>query len=463
MRVSEVRAEFEGVDLGDPRLTKRVQKMAEALAARPDASLPTAMGSVAAREAAYRFLGNPRVTFERVIAAHVDATVERARERKEVLVVSDTTEFKFSTEREGLGLLSRNRREGFVAHFTLVVSADGRRTPLGVLGVETIVREGRKGHRNNLARKKDPNRESLRWHRGATAASERLGGVEAIHVMDREADMYELLSAFVTNNQRFVIRSGQERLVEEGLLSTAIASTPLRFTREVQLSARTGARQPGSRRTHPPRRGRLANLAVSTTQITLPKPKAAIDPALRASITVNVVRVWEPEPEPDESPVEWRLFTTEPVDTQEQVERIVDSYRARWVIEEYFKALKTGCDIEQSQLESLDTIQNLLGIYIPVAWQLLVLRSVARDEPARPATDALSTLQIAVLRLIIRGKPLPSDPTVGDVAAAIGELGGHIKSNGPPGWQVLGRGFEELRRAEFLYKQMRSAISRDQS
>lgn len=444
-------------------MTKRVQKMAESLAVRPDASLPTAMGSVAAREAAYRFLANRRVTFERVIAAHVDATVARARGKQSVLVISDTTEFKFSTEREGLGLLSRKRREGFIAHFTLVVSADGRRTPLGVLGVETIVRATRKGHRDNVARKNDPDRESLRWHRGAKAASERLGDIEAIHVMDREADMYELLSALVTNKQRFIIRSGQERLVDEGILSTAVASAPLRFTREVKLSARTAARPPGPRRTHPPRRGRLANLAVSTTPITLRKPKAAIDRALTPSITVNVVRVWEPEPEPGEPAVEWRLFTTEPVDTQEQVERIVDGYRARWVIEEYFKALKTGCNIEQSQLESLDTIQNLLGIYVPIAWQLLALRSMARDEPARPATDALSSLQITVLRLIIRGKPLPPRPTVGDVAAAIADLGAHIKSNGLPGWQVLGRGFEELRRAEFLYTQMKSVTSCDQS
>src|SRR3954451_7829998 len=276
MLVPDVCNEFEGVELDDPRLTKRAQKMAGALAVRPDASLPEAMGGVAAREAAYRFLANPRVTLERVIAGHVEATVARARERKSVLVVSDTTEFKFSTEREGLGLLSRDRREGFIAHFMLAVSGDGRRTPLGVLGIETMVRVARKGQRNNLARKKDPNRESLRWQRGVEAASERLGDIEAVHVMDREADMYELMSALVRNKQRFIIRSGQERLVEEGLLSTAVSSTPLRFAREVQLSARAGARQPGSRRTHPPRLGRRASLAVSTTQIALPNPKAAI-------------------------------------------------------------------------------------------------------------------------------------------------------------------------------------------
>jgi len=461
--IPDVRAEFEGLDLGDPRLEKRVQKMAHALVRKPGASLPVAMRDKAGREAAYRFLGNREVTLGRVTASHVDATVERARAAGKVLLISDTTEFKFSTEREGLGLLSGKARNGFLGHFTLAVTADGRRTPLGVVNVETMTRARRKGPRDNVARKKDPQRESLRWQRCAEAASQRMGEVEAIHVMDREGDIYELFAALVAAGRRFIIRSGQERLVEDGLLTTTVESAPMRFSREVKLSARAGARTPESRRAHPARRARLAHLAVSTTQVTLLKPKAAFEPGLPKSITLNVLRVWELDPPPGEPAVEWRLFTTEAVDTQKQVEQIVDDYRARWVIEEYFKALKTGCNFQQSQLESLRTLENLLAIYIPIAWQILLLRSTARDAPDRPATDAMSAEQIKVLRMIVLGKPLPLHPTVADVTNAIAELGAHIKGNGPPGWQVLGRGFEELLRAEHLYSQMISATSSDQS
>jgi hypothetical protein len=461
MVIPDVGAEIGRANLGDPRLSLRARQMARALVEQPGVSLPRAMGNTAAREAAYRFLGNRRVTLARVIAPHVQATVERARQAGRVLVVSDTTEFRFSTEREGLGVLSGKSSDGFVGHFSLAVSADGRRRPLGVVGLETIVRAGRKGQRDSVARKRDPQRESLRWRRGVEAASERLDGVEAIHVMDREADIYELLSALISDGRRFIIRSGQERLVEEGRLSKMVASAPLRFGREVKLSAR--AAQGAPRRTHPARRSRLAQLAVSTAQITLRKPKTAIEPGLRDCICVNVVRVWEPDPPADQEPVEWRLFTTEPVDTQLQVEQIVDGYRARWLIEEYFKALKTGCNFESAQLESRRTLENLLGIYVAVAWQLLVLRSTARDELDRPATDALTPTQLKVLRLIVRGKSFPLEPTIADVATAIADLGAHIKSNGPPGWQVLGRGFEELRRAESLYIRMISATSSDQS
>lgn len=433
------------------------------IAAKPDASLAAAMGTVAKREGAYRCLGNPWVTFEGVIAPHVRATVGRARAAGKVLVVSDTTEFRFSTEREGLGVLGGRRRDGFLGHLTMAVSADGRRTPLGVLGMETMVRAAHKGHRDKVTRKQDPQRESLRWGRCAEAASRLLEGIEAIHVMDREADIYELLAELTKNRHRFIIRSAQDRLLDDGRLSTAMESAVMRFDREVKLSARAKAQAPANRRQYPVRRTRLARLSIATMSISLRKPVNAFEPDLPPTIAVNFVRVWESDCPPGEPPVEWRLLTTEPIDTQQQIEEIVDGYRARWLIEEYFKVLKTGCSFESSQLESLHSLQNLLGIYIPIAYQLLALRSAARDQPERPATEVLSTTQIAALRFIVPGKALPSQPTVGDVAAAIADLGAHIKSNGPPGWQVLARGFEKLRLAERMYCQMISVTSCDQS
>lgn len=459
MRIADVGVEFEGVRLSDPRLKERAVRMARAIAARPGASLPRAMGSESDREAAYRYLSNRRVSVARVLDSHIEATVERARQVDRILLVSDTTEFRFSSEREDLGVLSGRLRDGFVGHFTLAVTGDGRRTPLGVVALETIVRPERKGARNHFERKRDPERESLRWQRCAEQANQRLQGLNVVHVMDREADIYELLGSLTLGGSRFIIRSGQERLVEEGRLSSTVEKAPIRFGREVRLSARAASRKPANRRSHPARRSRLAQLVVSATQVTLKKPRASYDEGVPETITVNVLRVWEPEPEAGEEPVEWRLFTSEPVETQEQLEQIVDSYRARWTIEEYFKALKTGCNFEASQLESRRSLENLLALYIPVAWQLLLLRSTARDEPTRPATDALTMVQIAVLRLIAPGKPLPEQPTIADAARVVAELGGHIKSNGPPGWQVLGRGFDDLRRAEYLYTQINPATS----
>ena len=102
------------------------------------------------------------------------------------------------------------------------------------------------------------------------------------------------------------------------------------------------------------------------------------------ALAVHVVAVSERETPPGEEPIEWRLITTEPVDTVDQVLRIVEWYRTRWVIEEFFKALKTGCAYEKRQLESLATLVIALALLAPIAWQLLLLRHLARRTPAGP-------------------------------------------------------------------------------
>lgn len=147
-------------------------------------------------------------------------------------------------------------------------------------------------------------------------------------------------------------------------------------------------------------------------------------------------------PEPN-SAVEWVLLTGEPIDTAEQLLRIVDFYRARWVIEELFKALKTGCSFEKRQLCTLHALSNALSTLLPLAWRLLLLRTEARERPDAPATAVLSPDELEVLRAASR-KPLPEAPTVRDALLAIAALGGHLKRNGEPGWQTLGRGYDKL-------------------
>jgi hypothetical protein len=153
--------------------------------------------------------------------------------------------------------------------------------------------------------------------------------------------------------------------------------------------------------------------------------------------------VLEPEPPADEVPVEWFLLTSLPVATPKQITYVVDCYRARWIIEEYFKALKTGCQYERRQLTTSKRLLNALAVLAPVAWRLLLLRHLSRHEPERPARDALAPSQISVLRAIAK-HPLPQKLTVREALLAIARLGGHVRANGDPGWLVLTRGFRDL-------------------
>jgi hypothetical protein len=211
--------------------------------------------------------------------------------------------------------------------------------------------------------------------------------------------------------------------------------------REVMLQKRA-SKLPKTRKIHPPRKDRNARLLISAASVQIQRP-ARLHQDAPQTLSLNVVRVYEPEPPAGEDPVQWTLLTSEPIATTADVERIVDAYRCRWVIEEYFKALKTGCAFEKRQLESLDALLRALAIFIPIAWRLLLLRSMAHQQPDTPADFALTKGQFAIL--CTRPKhPLAPNATVAQALLAIAALGGHIKNNGHPGWQTVGRGFEKL-------------------
>jgi hypothetical protein len=199
---------------------------------------------------------------------------------------------------------------------------------------------------------------------------------------------------------------------------------------------------PALKKTFPAREARSARLAVSALRVVLRRPAYLADPWPR-SLAIHVVHVTEVDPPEGVVPVEWTLFTQEPIDTPDQVLRIVDYYRARWLVEEYFRALKVGCAIEKRQNESYEALLNVLAIFVPIAWQLLLLRTLARTEPEAPATEVLTLTQLEVLRAVSR-RPLAEKATVNEALGAVAALGGHIRNNGNPGWQVIGRGFEKL-------------------
>lgn len=454
-------SEFKGASFGDIRLTERLGIIVEAAAARPAESFSKQAQCDAALEATYRFLGNPRVKHEQVLAPHIACTVQRAADAGVVLAVHDTTSFEFDPEsliRDELGWLTRTKR-GFLGHFALGVSADGLRRPLGLLGLSLLFRppfqtgstKKKKVHSTN-----ELEGEARRWGELADEVSERLAThAEVIHVMDREADAYPLLVAFDRYSRRFVVRVLHDRSIDEEVeggaarLSEALETAQGVLKRDVRVSKRKLRSEPAARKKHPARDERLAKLHFSAMAVTLKAPKRTQLPKL----TLNVVRVWEPHPPQDQDPIEWKLFTSEPVDTPEQVAAVVDWYRSRWVIEEFFKALKTGCAYEKRQLESKHAMLNALAVLAPVAWRLLLLRSLGRNHPDLPATEVFSDSQIQLLTALNKQRnlkvKLSRKPTIQQALLVVAEMGGYVKhSGGPPGWMVLGSGLQELLIAE---------------
>ena len=425
--------------LGDVRRGRRLLLVVTSMAGDPSASFPAALKTDAAQEAGYRLLGNKWVSMEGILSGHYARTVERAALESLVLAVHDTTPFKFRGDRDGLGPL-HGRGQGFQGHVSLLVRPGEARLPLGVLAVETWVRpEGGQ----EITETTGQSLEASRWKRGAELVEKRLAGkCEVIHVMDREGDSYDLWAELMAAGSRFVIRNSRRRTLKNGeKLADVIDRAEIIITRDVQLSGRRAVNDLFHRRRNPARESRLARLALSAQSVILPRPLRCAD-HLPESIQLNFVHVREIDTNGSEPPVDWVLATTEPIESVADIERVVDIYRSRWVIEEFFKALKTGCDYEQRQLESEHTLTNALAIFIPIAWQLLLLRSLSREDAGAPATEALTKTQLNVLAAF--SKKLPPNPTVRQAMLAIAGLGGHIKNNGEPGWIVLGRGFQFL-------------------
>jgi Transposase DNA-binding/Transposase DDE domain len=432
--------ELEGAEFGDERLSKRLVAIVEQLAPAPAQSFPKAAGDDADLEGTYRFLNHEAVTPQEILAPHVARTAQRVAAYEAVVVAHDTTELRFSTEREGLGRLS-DTGHGFLAHFALALAMPTRR-PLGVLGLRTIFRRGEPRRK----RPDDPENESRRWWESVAAAEQALDGKRAIHVMDCEADSYALFSKLVEAKHRFVIRLRSNHRIEVSQpgafrLEKKLALAETLCEREVALSARSAKRPEKARRAHPPRAARRAKLGMSGVAVTMRRPETAAPSA--ETLRLHVVHVREVDAPAETDPVDWQLVTTEPIETTTELEAVVDSYRARWVIEEYFKALKTGCAVEKRQLESSRALLNALAVFVPIAWQLLLLRSLGRDATTEPASNVLSPLRIRLLQSHPKIR-LRERPTIRDAMLAIAKLGGHIKNNGDPGWLVLGRGYDDL-------------------
>lgn len=466
-RVRLVAEDAEDVELGDSRLNFRVRRLVKRIAADPAKSFPEALATDAELEGFYRFLGNAKVTKEEILKPHALATVKRAAERSTVLVIHDNTEFRFKGEgREGLGMVTKSGN-GFLAHFCLAVAPDETRDPLGVVDIDVWTRTGKSP---SAERKKNPERyteirqsdvltEQDRWFAMVQRVEQRFSGAASVvHVMDSEADDYVLLWNLIEAKRRFVLRLAHDRRLDAEATGSNPGEKALEFvskaetiaTRDVVLARRNRPRVGAGRKRTQARDERLTRIAFSARSVVLLRPRLANKHAPE-TLRINIVAAREETAPAGEKPVEWLLVTTEPIETKEQILAVVDMYRARWLIEEYFKALKTGCAFETRQLETGHTLFKALALFAPVAWALLRMRALSRLPGRFPIAMALSSTQIKILKSETK-LPLRQNSSVLEGYLAVARLGGHIKNNGPPGWQVIGRGYTKLLNIEIGYR-----------
>jgi hypothetical protein len=449
--------EFGGCKL-DPRLRQRLLIIARDFQARPNANVPQACGSRAKTKAAYRFLDHDDTSMDTLLQPHYQATQARLAHQSVVLAVQDTTSLDYTTHRntQGLGPVGAwsNGPQGLLLHSTLAFNTAG--TPLGFLDVQCWPRQRADfGKRTTDRRRREPieAKESNKWlksYRALAAVQAHLPNSMLVSVGDREADLYELFNETLAHPHapKLLIRAEHDRQLqgEQARLWQTVQALPSAGSQLLQVPAQ-GTRQ-----------ARTATLALRFAQVSLLAPRRLkhLPP-----IPVWSVLAEEQDPPNGVKPLQWLLLTTAPVSTFEQACEKLLWYSQRWGIEVLHRTLKSGCRIEQRQLQHADRLESCLAIDLVVAWRIYHLNKLARQSPHAPCTVYFEPQQWQALMVFTTKNPIPpkTPPTLREAARCIAGLGGFLgrKCDREPGTQTLWLGLQRLDDIVTVWQVMRDA------
>lgn len=433
--------QFGSCELGDSRRTARLVRYAAQAAAAPDGSTPRQTESWGDCKAAYRLMDCDDVSFRAITGPHHQATL--ARENGTWLLISDTTETHFSGPSvQGLGPTGNGKGRGFLLHSSLMVRPDG----LEIVGLAGQVihyrRPVKKKESSGVQRLRRKDRESMIWSQVIDQIGVAPEGARFLHVFDRAGDQIELYCRMTLHGTGWVVRASQLhrwiRTPEDARVKVSDYLDSLVVAGEYEVDLPANHKQPA----------RTARLKVRFGPAWMPRPKhvsAWVRESGVREIVMWVVEAREIDPPAGVQGARWVLWTSEPVRNFGDAWRVLGYYEKRWLIEEFHKALKTGCRLEERQYETARRLEAVAGVLSIVAVRLLQLKTVAREEPARRASDVVPRRWIAMLQRL-RKRPGTRDWTVRDFYRELAKLGGFLarKSDGEPGWMTLWRGFEKL-------------------
>ena len=389
-----------------------------------------------------RFLGNAKVTTERVIEGWSEGTTAAA-EGRHVLAIQDTSEINFATtakRRRGLGEIGHGNGRGVLLHPMLAADAESG-SCLGLLSGQVWTRKGRRTVSHDLRAPSD--KESQRWITTAAAARPLLAKAAMVTMLgDRESDIFALYASAAKEQFHVIARSMHDRkLADASGLYGASEAMAIIEQRAVVLPARAQ------------RAERAALLGLRFGAVKLARPQTRFLRHLPKSLPLTLVDVREADPHAGIEPLHWRLLTTHPVTTAEEAWRVVEWYKRRWLIEQFFRILKTqGFRLEDSQVGTAERLLKLVAIAAKAAVitiQLLQARDGRSHQPVRLAFDANEVATLAALNQNLEAQskrlknPYPPD-SLAWAAWIIGRLGGWdgYPSSNPPGPITMSHGFE---------------------
>jgi len=449
--------EMQTADLRDKRLERRLNKLLDSLSKSSTASIPGACNDRAEMVAAYRFFDNEKIEFENVLEPHIDATYKRIAEQAVVLMVHDTTELDLTrpaSQMQGTGPLHQGKRCGALLHPLIAFTTDG--TPLGTAYAEAWSRQSHSdkpklsANQRRVACNGKPlsQKETYRWLQTAKQCQTikaHCPDTQLIMVADRESDITEVID-YCSSQDDFdwVIRGGVDRILSKSKQSEAstkvrdkLLEGKTRLKKKMRIRSRVSWGS-ASLKHHP---------SQACGKVSLNDPRRSVGQRKVDGVTVNAVLVGEIDPPEGVQPVEWLLLTSLPIESVQQLEAIIDHYEKRWVIELYFKVLKSGCKIESRRFEHMDRFLPALALYMIVAWRSLHVCRVSRtmEDSSCELIYEKAEWQ-SVWQIVKRSPPPKRPPRLMEMTKIVAQLGGYVnrKNSGPPGPQTMWIGLQRM-------------------
>jgi hypothetical protein len=436
---------FGTVDLGHRSRNRCFERVAQQISRHPGGTLPDKLGSPAAYAAMDRLMNRPETTHASVLRPHC----QRTREKMEahpgvVLILHDTTVLDYSGRKTlSLSAVGNGHGQGYLCHNSLAVAPETR-TVFGLVS-QILHQRVAVGRKEGVRKKRDRrSRESRLWSTAVRACPPAPATKHWVDVCDRGADLFEFLATERSLGRQCLVRSMHNRSIRLGhdgsgekvllhdWLRTLPAVGPV-HAKEVYDQAQ------GQERT--------AQLRVSYGAIEIQPPHVKKGEYEKIPIAAWAVRVWEETAPAGTTPLEWLLVCLDPVTSAASAWEKSVWYACRWIEEEYHKAQKTGCQVEDVQFHSEQALQPMIALLSVTAVLLLNLRQAARqpDAKERKATEVVAPVYEEVLRGW-RYKQPREEMSVYEFYLAVARLGGHMnrKADGFPGWLTLWRGWQKL-------------------
>jgi Transposase DDE domain len=430
-----------------PSAAKKGQLVLDGMRARGSATARQVAGSRAEKVGFERFFRNQKVTVEEMLETAVAATAKLAAGRH-ILLIEDTSEINFESKagrKRNLGTVGNGTDVGLFVHPVLAVDAnDG--SVLGLSGAEVWRRK--KCKQKNYESLPIEEKESYRWIGASQLAETALESASCVTlVMDREADIYEVLAGPCAPNVKKLVRATQNRaLADQGRLFAAVSAQNEAGRILLDLPMRPGRAA---------RKG--APLAVRYTHAELRQPRNGADRRYPKTALVNIIEAREIDPPSNKDTVHWRLLTTHEVGSFEDAVHVIELYRKRWIIEQLFRTMKSSAfDIEASFVEDGEALERIAVAALIASADVLKL-VYGRGEAGRayPATRVFNADEIRFIHLLVKkleGKtekqknPHPPGTLAwaGWCVARLGGWNGYAKER-PPGPITFANGIQRFR------------------